>query len=252
MCHYKMPGLKPPYRLLIVGRPHCGKTHSLTVALKKKIFGSFHKVILFSPTAFSTRNKVWNGVVNKEDIHLKWSLARFDTIYSREVRKNEKNPSRHTLFILDDCAGIGLRGRNPTNPTQLDNALTTCSHYNISIIIMSQMVNLLPTSARACSEAVMIFEPTNEFEAENLYRAFGRGKHADWLQRLHDCTSQPYNFMFIDKSGTNIKTYHNLDEQLHDPKPPDRKRRRQSSDQEDTGGCVGTDERPIRRRNVGI
>lgn len=208
--------LQAPFRLLILGRPHSGKTYTLVNALQNpNVFGTFSEYILISPTAFSKRNQVWKKLgLQRDNIYEKWSMERFEKIYNREVKKCKADPSRKPIIILDDCGGQGLRGTNNIKATPLDQALTTCTHYNISIVIMSQLTNLLPMSARGCAEGIMIYEPPNEYEAEALYKAFGKGAHGRWLKLLHMCTEKDYNFMFIDKSGAKIKMYHNLEERL--------------------------------------
>lgn len=209
-----MPVLNHPFRLLIMGRPHSGKSFSFALAANNGLFGHFTRTLLFSPTVYSKRNAMWKHLdISDQDIYDKWSMTVFEKAYNKLVKSI--GPDDRSLIIIDDCAGMGLKSTSPNHPSPLDQALTTCSHHGISIVIMSQLTNLLPTSARGCSDAVMIFQPTNQYETDQLYKAFGLGGAKKWGQLLQQCTEKSYNFMFVNKSGTTINLYHNFDEQVY-------------------------------------
>ena len=208
----KHPLPKPPFCLCLVAPTKSGKSNLIVNLLKNSHFGyddAFKEIYYISPTVgidetLTSINEDDNIIkINEED-----DLKYLDDILN-DIVKTQKSKSKDerepVLIVLDDCLDYLKKSK------RLDSLPSYCRHYNISIIITTQVYNALPTKLRKNSSGYLIARIYNNKDLQNIEEEIGANFN-DFKDNYDKATKEKYSFLFVD--NRNIELWKNFDELL--------------------------------------
>jgi hypothetical protein len=94
---------------------------------------------------------------------------------------------------------------------RLDSLPSYSRHYNISIIITTQVYNALPTKLRKNSSGYLIARIYNNKDLQNIEEEIG-ANFMDFRENYEKATKEKYSFLYVD--NRNIELWKNFDELL--------------------------------------
>ena len=94
---------------------------------------------------------------------------------------------------------------------RLDSLPSYSRHYNISIIITTQVYNALPTKLRKNASCYLIARIYNNKDLQNIEEEIG-ANFSDFKTNYDKATKEKYSFLFVD--NRNIELWRNFDELL--------------------------------------
>lgn len=209
------PLLQPPFTLSMIAPTKSGKSTSIVNLLKNVCMGYcdnvFETIYYISPTVGF--DKTLKSISDDEEI-VKISdeddLKHLDDILGELIKSQKEKDSDdrgHILIILDDCLDY-LRAKTSK---RLDSLPSFSRHYNISLIITTQVYNALPVKLRKNVSGLTISRIYNKKDYENIEDEIGANFH-DFKSNYEIATNEPYNFLFVD--NREMKLYHNFDKLL--------------------------------------
>lgn len=208
----KHPLPKPPFTMCLVAPTKSGKSNLIVNLLKNSYFGYddvFDEIYYISPTVgidetLRSINEDEEIIKIDEEDDLKF----LDDILN-DIVKNQKSKSKEerepVLIVLDDCLDYLKKSK------RLDSLPSYSRHYNISIIITSQVYNALPTKLRKNASCYLIARIYNNKDLQNIEEEIGANFH-DFKNNYDKATKEKYSFLFID--NRNIELWKNFDELL--------------------------------------
>jgi hypothetical protein len=178
--------IRHPCRVFVVGKAQTGKT-TLVVDLVLKRFPDMTRYIVVCPSfrQQSTYDPIRKLFVAR-DIHEKPSNQLFQKIYDsvtgfyKDMVSKGNHPPK-TLIIFDDIAGQNMVQGNGRGA--FANFSIQCTHWNASMIVISQQPKRIDVSFRENAEHIIAFPS----ESENEVR---------WLIDTHNSSifSKTFNF----------------------------------------------------------
>lgn len=195
---------KPPFRFIIVAPSGKGKTNFLISLIIDRRFYKMYfqdRVFIFSKSILADRifTALPKDILRNSYSH--FSIEVLNDLFEKqkiEIDENGKTSKNTMLIVLDDfISDIVNRGA----PTLLEEIYMRGRHYNISIIITSQMYMLIPKAIRFNSTSLILFEQDNVEELTNIYKENGSFlSKKEFIGRLFKRVwTKPYQFLFIDK-----------------------------------------------------
>ena len=190
-----MKPLVHPFRLLIAGRSHSGKTTLLmNLILKDQYYkGFFHEVYLYCPTYHSFQ---WSRVkLKKKNVFKTYTDDTLKRILITNIRRKKR-----ILIIFSDCGAEGIKHPGHYRNV-LDEAQMNARHYGASFIFEAQNLASLSTPTRHNADGIAVYETTNSGEIDELYRQYGSGNREGFRKVLETATTENYSFLFIHRQG---------------------------------------------------
>ena len=135
-------------------------------------------------------------------------LRYLDDILNDIVKNQKAKPKEErepVLIVLDDCLDYLKKSK------KLNSLPSYSRHYNISIIITTQIYNALPMGLRKNCSAYLIARIYNNKDLQNIEEEIGANFH-DFKTNYDKATKEKYSFLFID--NRNIELWRNFDELL--------------------------------------
>ena len=208
----KHPLPKPPFCLCLVSPTKGGKSTLIVNLLKNSNFGyddAFKEIYYISPTVGIDETL---RSINEDDDIIKISeeddLKYLDDILN-DIVKTQKSKSKDerepVLIVLDDCLDYLKKSK------RLDSLPSYCRHYNISIIITTQVYNALPTKLRKNSSGYLIARIYNNKDLQNIEEEIGANFN-DFKDNYDKATKEKYSFLYVD--NRNIELWKNFEELL--------------------------------------
>jgi hypothetical protein len=208
----KKPLPKPPFTLALIAPTKSGKSNLIVNLLKNSYFGYddvFEEIYYISPTvnlddtlkAISEDDEIIK--IDEED-----DLKFLDDILNDIVKNQKAKPKEERepiLIVLDDCLDYLKKSK------RLDSLPSYSRHYNISIIITSQVYNALPTKLRKNASAYLIARIYNYKDLQNIEEEIGANFH-NFRENYDIATKDKYNFLFVD--NREIELWHNFEKLL--------------------------------------
>lgn len=208
----KHPLPKPPFCLCLVAPTKSGKSNLIVNLLKNSYFGYdeiFKEIYYISPTVGIDETL---RSINEDDDIIKIDdeddLKYLDDILNDIVKSQKSKPKEErepVLIVLDDCLDYLKKSK------RLDSLPSYSRHYNISIIITSQVYNALPTKLRKNASSYLIARIYNNKDLQNIEEEIGANFH-DFRNNYDKATKEKYSFLYID--NRNIELWRNFDELL--------------------------------------
>lgn len=208
----KHPLPKPPFCLCLVAPTKSGKSNLIVNLLKNSYFGYddvFKEIYYISPTVgidetLRSINEDDNIIKIDEEDDLKYLDDILNDIVKSQKSK-QKEEREPVLIVLDDCLDYLKKSK------RLDSLPSYSRHYNISIIITSQVYNALPTKLRKNASSYLIARIYNNKDLQNIEEEIGANFH-EFRQNYDKATKEKYSFLYID--NRNIELWRNFDELL--------------------------------------
>lgn len=203
---------KPPFSLVLIAPTKSGKSNIIVNLLKNSYFGYddvFDEIYYISPTVgiddtLKSINEDDNIIKISEEDDLKF----LDDILN-DIVKNQKSKAKEerepVLIVLDDCLDYLKKSK------RLDSLPSYSRHYNISIIITTQVYNALPTKLRKNASCYLIARIYNNKDLQNIEEEIG-ANFSDFKANYDKATKEKYSFLFVD--NRNIELWRNFDELL--------------------------------------
>jgi len=209
----KHPLPKPPFTMALVAPTKSGKSNLIVNLLKNSYFGYddvFDEIYYISPTVGIDETL---RSINEDDDIIKIDeeddLKYLDDILN-DIVKNQKSKAKEerepVLIVLDDCLDYLKKSK------RLDSLPSYSRHYNISIIISTQVYNALPTKLRKNASCYLIARIYNNKDLQNIEEEIG-ANFSDFKTNYDKATNkEKYSFLFVD--NRNIELWRNFDELL--------------------------------------
>lgn len=207
---------KPPFVLNVVAPRNSGKTNVLVDLLTRDdmFFGKFNLIFIWSKS-FLHDSKWRNIKLPKEcvktDYDPDYTMRLFDIISALVLKEHF-----HTLFIFDDMIDQNIM--NPSHLGPLESIAARGRHYNISMIILSQMYMRNSSTVRNNATDVLAFRITNSDEFDKYASENREMLSSKEFKMMYDyATAEPYGFLYM-KKGERDPQYRfrkNWDEILH-------------------------------------
>ncbi len=208
----KSPLPKPPFCLALVAPTKSGKSNLIVNLLKNTYFGYdeiFTETYYISPTV--NLDDTLKSISEDDDIikiDEEEDLKYLDDILNDIVKtqkSKDKDEREPVLIVLDDCLDYLKKSK------RLDSLPSYCRHYNISIIITTQVYNALPTKLRKNSSAYLIARIYNNKDLQNIEEEIG-ANFMDFRKNYDIATKEKFSFLFVD--NRNIELWKNFEELL--------------------------------------
>jgi hypothetical protein len=208
----KHPLPKPPFTMALISPTRSGKSTTIVNLLKNSYFGYddiFKEIYYISPTVGIDETL---RSINEDDdiikIDQEEDLQYLDDILN-DIVKSQKSKSKEerepVAIFLDDCLDYLKKSK------RLDSLPSYSRHYNISIIITTQVYNALPTKLRKNASCYLIARIYNNKDLQNIEEEIGANFH-DFKNNYDKATKEKYSFLFVD--NRNIELWKNFDELL--------------------------------------
>jgi hypothetical protein len=203
------PLLQPPFTVAMIAPTKSGKSTTIVNMLKNVCMGYcddvFETIYYISPTVGF--DKTLSSIASDEEI-IKISdeddLNHLDDILGELIKSQKQKDSDdrgHILIILDDCLDYLKKSK------KLNSLPSYSRHYNISLIITTQVYNALPVKLRKNVSGLTIARIYNKKDYENIEDEIGANFH-DFKKNYEIATEEPYSFLFVD--NREMKLYHNF------------------------------------------
>ena len=149
----------------------------------------FNHILIFSGSSYE----------GYEYIDSKYIHSRIDeTILTNFVNIQIKNPTQHSLIIVDDPLGWSKDLKKPIVQT----ILSTYRHLRISIVTCTQYGYILSPQLRECCSNCCIFDFGTKRALNALYETFAMSKFEkieDFRLALKQLKSSQHEFLFYSK-----------------------------------------------------
>jgi hypothetical protein len=208
----KHPLPKPPFTMALVAPTKSGKSNLIVNLLKNSYFGYddvFKEIYYISPTVGIDETL---RSINEDDDIIKINeeddLKFLDDILNDIVKTQKGKPKEErepVAIFLDDCLDYLKKSK------RLDSLPSYSRHYNISIIITTQVYNALPTKLRKNASCYLIARIYNNKDLQNIEEEIGANFN-DFKTNYDKATKEKYSFLFVD--NRNIELWRNFDELL--------------------------------------
>lgn len=201
-----MPKLdfKPPYLLLINGKQGSGKSHFITYLLRENMLSEnkFDYGIVFCNTAFEDSS--WQ-FLPKNYVYEEFQEEVLDNLMKLQ-RKNLMAGINTSAFVIFDDA---LDDPDQWTCKAMKKLSTQLRHYNISMIISTQYVNLVPPRFRGNSMYSIFFDVGSGVrELEALYSAYGqRFKNYQEFKEFYYNNIKNHQFIMYNKDSDEYLVY---------------------------------------------
>lgn len=208
----KHPLPKPPFCLALVAPTKSGKSNLIVNLLKNPYFGYdeiFDEIYYISPTV--NIDDTLKSISEDDDIIKiddEDDLKYLDDILNDIVKSQKSKPKEErkpVLIVLDDCLDYLKKSK------RLDSLPSYSRHYNISIIITTQVYNALPTKLRKNASSYLIARIYNNKDLQNIEEEIGANFN-DFKINYDKATNGKYSFLYVD--NRNIELWKNFDELL--------------------------------------
>ena len=202
----------------LIGAPKSGKTHLLMSLLtnmnKNKLGQSYRKVfknvIFVSPSAHNIKDK------NLDKIKYKFDHVDFDILAQiEEIAIENKQEGEQTLVIFDD---VSTQLKHKSNLLKISQMCKNHRQFDLSMFILSQKFNDLPTAVRNCSRYFSIFTLDNGYEKKSIMEELPlKGDQFEEVYNhiFNDDSDSRHNFLLIDMSRSiqnKIRYFKNFNE----------------------------------------
>ena len=155
-----------PFRSMWVAPSNGGKTFSIIGMLKKFYSKYFDRIYLVSPNAKVGKTNPWE-MLKLDDDRVHTDYKGIDDVITevKDLQEADDPPrKKKILLILDDCAGHLNNNRNG----QMSDFIIQCRHYNVSVILTTQKLRLIPQVIRTNCDHYCVFNITNGEEKKTF------------------------------------------------------------------------------------
>jgi hypothetical protein len=193
---------------IISGRKGAGKTTLLINLLDSpRVYKRrFENIFLISPTARTDKklSKLVKELERDSKFYDTYSEELIENILEQINTDNEENERKNKhLLILDDCA-LSISKKLNSN---LNKLVVTARHRGVTLIILTQKYNAVPTVIRSNTDLVTFFNSLNKKEIETLIDDINIDK--ELFKDIYNvtCMEGGHNFLHINLLASPIQFY---------------------------------------------
>lgn len=193
---------------ILSGRKGAGKSTLCMNLLQSKLAYKkrFENIFLISPTARSDAKlkKLVNELEEDNKFYDTFSEELVESILDQIKTDNEEHEKKNRhLIILDDCVLDLSKKRSSI----LNKLVITARHNNITLLILSQKYNAIPTLIRANADLITFFNSLNKKEIETLRDDINVSQ--DLFKHVYNiaCMKEERGFLHINLLANPIKFY---------------------------------------------
>lgn len=199
----------PPFVMTLVSAVKSGKSTIIGNLLLRFYPSCFDSILYFSPTA--EMDKTTKSFLKAFEDDERQELTIFDKhedlmnidsyidIICEEQKKSKQEERKRILFVIDDCVGYKMK--------QLNFMVSRHRHFNISVLISSQMYRKLDPIMRVNSTAIVICKVSNGKEFAKLEEEVLENI-PNYMQHYETATAKRYDFLFFNM--TEQRLFHNF------------------------------------------
>ena len=205
--HENLPS--PPFVMTIVAPVKSGKSTIVGNALLRFYPNAWDSIWYFSPTA--DMDKTTKSFLkafednDKQDITIfkhHEDLMNIDTyidLVCEEQRKTPQEERKRVLIVIDDCVGYKMK--------KLNYLCSRHRHFNISVMVSTQVYRRLDPIMRINSTCVLICKVSNNKEFMKIEEEILENI-PNYLEHYNTATAKRYDFLFFNIHEQ--KLYHNF------------------------------------------
>lgn len=187
-----------PFLLTCIAQRASGKTNMvIDMILDDKKYCKFFDLIYIWSTSYHHDSK-WKNIhmpCPKAQVNERYSLPEIESLF-KTLQEIAKTKVVNTLFIFDDM--IDQNVMHPQHMGILEGVAVRGRHYNISIIIISQLYMKLSNPIRVNSTNMAIFRIRNRRELEKITCENQDSLTTkEFLEVYNYATGEPYAFLHI-------------------------------------------------------
>ena len=186
-----------PFRAIISGSSHSGKTNLVYNLITKAYAGYFNRIIVMSPNLYIDplyTRFVEEYALNEDDLFTEFDEEALEQLVAAQAESSERSdkgkPTEDVLLIIDDL-GMDIR-----ESKALKVILTRGRHLGISIMLVLQKFSMVPPVVRTNASDYIFTRQNNNKEWGNITSELPINKI--WAEEI---TSKPYNFIWVDRNG---------------------------------------------------
>ena len=198
---------QPPFRLIVCGASHSGKSNMLKNMLTlpeygyKALFGE--NIFIFSKTL--GLDDTWTSMrLPKSHLYDKW-----DESVVREIMAYSKKQKRGTLFLLDDLIS-DADAFNRKNQNLLSELFFQGRHWGISLVTTTQKYHAVQSSLLANASQIIVFRLKTKREQEAFLDSMTM--YDDLDGKYDRATKERFSFLYMNLATG--KVYRNFEEEL--------------------------------------
>ena len=200
-CNGILPRLHCSF--LVIGKSGSGKTNTVVHMLtSKKLLGGAFDVILYLSDSPDDLLKE-HLPIPKENFIKDFTDEWLETLITRQKQSVENkgiDKTKSICLIFDDI----LSKRKFLNGNMIKKLVTETRHYAITCIFNTQSYKNIPRVVRINCRGLILFPSSlgevEKFSEENCLPNMSKKR---FMQLIQHCTSQPYQFAFINHDAPN-------------------------------------------------
>ena len=194
--HEMLP--QPPFLMTVVAQRASGKTNMVIDLLTddKKLRGVFDLVFVWSTSYY--HDSKWKNInipCEEKMVFEKYDIDAIEDLF-KTLQEIAKTKTMHVLFVFDDM--IDQNVMHPQQMGTIEAIAVRGRHYNISVIMISQLYKKLSGPMRVNSTNSIFFRIRNRNELEKVVEENQESlTKKDFLQVYNQATKEPFSFLHI-------------------------------------------------------
>lgn len=194
--------IKLPARIIITGKSNTGKT-VYAKTLLYSLADNIDKLYIFSPTY---EDSPFIDIDGNKKVYLEYDAEKLNNIIKQQKHTlNNHGELAHVLILFDDCI-LDIH----KNDKLFQSIFTRGRHYNISPIVITQRLRIIPPICRYNVDYVCCTKIYNSLEKEIIFNEFGNIPKKDFYKLL-DAYTENYCLLIIDNTTTASKNIYLTD-----------------------------------------
>lgn len=155
------------FNMIIAGKSNSGKSHFIRYLMRElSLLRPFDYGIVFTNTAFDGGFEYIN---NNSFIHEEFDEDILNNLIKIQKENKKRGVTKYAFVILDDCiSGDEMKSKI------IRKLFVSGRHYNISCILSTQYVYMIPPVTRSNANVSLFFDVGDDRRAlESVYNSFG-------------------------------------------------------------------------------
>lgn len=192
--NYNDPNIGRGMKILVLGKPNCGKS----VLIKTLLASKRH---LIPVGVVVSGSEIANNYYNRffPDLFI---YDKYDASIIKNIEKRQETAIKHGLankwavFVMDDC----MSDHKAFQTEEINKLMKNSRHWNLLTIVANQNVLDLLPRLRTMFDGFFIFRESSEENRKKIHRNFASIIPKEIFFKLMDDMTQDYTALYIDNS----------------------------------------------------